>query len=128
MAGTLHQGTFFNVPLFPDEYSKHTFNITWCRLADIVDKLRGASITVYRLFRSSISRRKPLMHDQWLISWQDHCPYCDAMNDIDIDTSQGSHVTWVDCQWCCAPMVVTVTISPFDDTLESVTLGRDDDA
>lgn len=68
------------------------------------------------------------MYDQRLISWQDHCPYCDAMNDIDIDTSQGTHTTWVDCQWCCAPIVVTVTISPFDDTLESVTLGRDDDA
>ncbi|ART64759.1 CPXCG motif-containing cysteine-rich protein [Kushneria marisflavi] len=68
------------------------------------------------------------MIDQRLISWQEHCPYCDAMNDIDIDTSQGSHVTWVDCQWCCAPISVTVTISLFDDTLESVTLGRDDDA
>ena len=68
------------------------------------------------------------MLDQRLISWQDHCPYCSAMNDIDIDTSQGSHMTWVDCQWCCSPIVLAVTISPFDDSLESVTLGRDDDA
>ncbi|MFC0268812.1 CPXCG motif-containing cysteine-rich protein [Kushneria aurantia] len=67
------------------------------------------------------------MCDQWLSWQQEGCPHCGAANDIPVDISQGSHETWVDCHWCCAPIMVAITVSPLDDTLESVVLKRDDE-
>lgn len=59
--------------------------------------------------------------------WHAGCPWCGAANDIPVDKSQGSHETWHDCAFCCSPIAVAVTVSPFDDSLESVVLKRDDE-
>ncbi|MCS2608940.1 CPXCG motif-containing cysteine-rich protein [Halomonas dongshanensis] len=67
------------------------------------------------------------MYDDALIEHAFHCPYCDAALAFTIDTSQGSHVTWEDCHYCCSPIQLRVEVSPFTGELESVTTGRDDD-
>ena len=41
------------------------------------------------------------------------CPYCGALNEITIDPSGGSSQSYVeDCQVCCRPWEVQVTIDP----------------
>lgn len=67
------------------------------------------------------------MHDDALVPYDFHCPYCDSPLSFLIDTSQGSHITWEDCHQCCAPIQVAVDISPISGELESVRTGSDDD-
>lgn len=67
------------------------------------------------------------MPDDALISHEIDCPYCATPMTLLIDASQGSHTTWEDCQRCCAPIQLEVTVSPFSGKLEEVRYGRDDD-
>ncbi|WP_106478962.1 CPXCG motif-containing cysteine-rich protein [Phytohalomonas tamaricis] len=67
------------------------------------------------------------MQEQMLDEWQASCPYCGSGFTLLIDASQGDHVTYEDCRWCCCPIVVTVSVS-LDGELENVRLNRDDDA
>ncbi|SDM18356.1 Cysteine-rich CPXCG [Modicisalibacter muralis] len=67
------------------------------------------------------------MHEEMLNSLAVSCPYCGTEFDLLIDTSQESHITWEDCPRCCAPIQISVAVSPHTGELEQVTLGRDDD-
>ena len=67
------------------------------------------------------------MVDDALISYEIDCPYCATPMTLLIDTSQGSHTTWEDCQRCCAPIQLEITVSPVSGELEQVRYGRDDD-
>ncbi|MBA2778151.1 CPXCG motif-containing cysteine-rich protein [Billgrantia kenyensis] len=67
------------------------------------------------------------MHEERLDSHSVHCPYCSMPFDLLVDTSQGSHQTWEDCPYCCAPIQLRVEVSPLDDELTALTLGRDDE-
>jgi|TARA_R110002049_G_scaffold60529_2_gene162440 hypothetical protein len=80
-----------------------------------------------RVIKRSLSQRKPSMHDDALINYDFHCPYCDSPLTFLIDTSQGSHDTWEDCHQCCAPIQLQVVVSPMTGELDSVVAGRDDD-
>ncbi|MBB3191155.1 CPXCG motif-containing cysteine-rich protein [Halomonas cerina] len=67
------------------------------------------------------------MNEEDLASQPVHCPYCDTPFDLQVDPSQGSHVTWEDCPCCCAPIQLRIEVSPSSGDVESVSLGRDDD-
>ncbi len=51
--------------------------------------------------------------NEW-ISWQDHCPYCGEPVELLLDSgytdSTESLVYTEDCQVCCRPMVVTLSV------------------
>ena len=38
------------------------------------------------------------------------CPYCGEVISVSVDTSGGSDSYWEDCQVCCRPMVLAVTV------------------
>ncbi|AGA89039.1 hypothetical protein Thimo_0164 [Thioflavicoccus mobilis 8321] len=56
-----------------------------------------------------------------------HCPSCGEPLEILVDLSAGSQRYVEDCQVCCAPMVVTVTMAEGADDLPYVTLEREGD-
>ncbi len=51
--------------------------------------------------------------DEW-ISWQDHCPYCgeriELLLDAGLNDSTESLTYIEDCQVCCRPIVVMLSI------------------
>ncbi|USE36027.1 CPXCG motif-containing cysteine-rich protein [Endozoicomonas sp. SCSIO W0465] len=51
--------------------------------------------------------------DEW-ISWQDYCPYCaerlELLLDAGFTETDESLVYTEDCQVCCRPIVVTLSI------------------
>ena len=53
------------------------------------------------------------------------CPYCGERNEIVIDTSVGDQEYFEDCQVCCKPIRLCISISD-DQTMEVVALGQDD--
>ena len=54
-----------------------------------------------------------------------HCPYCGEPLEIWVDESGGAFQNYIeDCQVCCQPMMVSVTI---DDEDCSVVVRRADD-
>ena len=38
------------------------------------------------------------------------CPYCGEVISVSVDTSAGSDSYWEDCQVCCRPMVLQITV------------------
>jgi hypothetical protein len=51
-----------------------------------------------------------------LISRSAACPYCGEENEVEIDASGGSNQAYVeDCQVCCRPWEVRVTLDPDGD-------------
>ncbi|WP_372612632.1 CPXCG motif-containing cysteine-rich protein [Halomonas sp.] len=67
------------------------------------------------------------MNEEDLQSRVVRCPYCDAAFDLLVDLSQGDHVTWEDCHWCCAPIQIRIDLPVDEDEPIQLTLGRDDD-
>ena len=53
------------------------------------------------------------------------CPYCGERIELEIDCSAGSQDYIEDCQVCCRPMVVRLTIDT--DGTPHVAVFRDDD-
>nr|MDT0250640.1 CPXCG motif-containing cysteine-rich protein [Endozoicomonas sp.] len=51
--------------------------------------------------------------DEW-INWQDHCPYCGEPVELLLDsgfTDSSEPLIYIeDCQVCCRPIVVTLSI------------------
>ena len=47
------------------------------------------------------------------------CPYCNATQTLLIDVSTGDTSYVEDCQVCCQPMVIRVSVAP-DGTLQAV--------
>lgn len=51
--------------------------------------------------------------NEW-ISWQDHCPYCGEPLELLLDagyTDSSQPLIYIeDCQVCCRPMVVTLSV------------------
>jgi hypothetical protein len=39
------------------------------------------------------------------------CPYCGESQDVDVDSSAGEQAYWQDCQVCCAPILMELSIS-----------------
>lgn len=60
-----------------------------------------------------------------LESTEIQCPYCGERIELAIDCSAGSQDYIEDCQVCCRPMVVRVTIDA--DGTAHVAVFRDDD-
>ncbi len=54
------------------------------------------------------------------------CPYCGEPETVVIDCSQGSQTYVEDCQVCCRPMELTVTLDA--GGLPEVAVTRDDEA
>lgn len=54
------------------------------------------------------------------------CPWCGEPLEILVDVTGGDQCYVEDCQVCCAPMVITVTMGDVDDG-PSVTLEREGD-
>ncbi|MGH8128618.1 MAG: CPXCG motif-containing cysteine-rich protein [Gammaproteobacteria bacterium] len=55
-----------------------------------------------------------------------HCPYCGEAFDIVVDCSAGDQRYVEDCQVCCQPMELAVTL---DETgLPAVAVAREDEA
>ncbi|WP_111412867.1 CPXCG motif-containing cysteine-rich protein [Billgrantia lactosivorans] len=67
------------------------------------------------------------MHEEQLDSHPVHCPYCSMRFDLLIDVTQGSHQTWEDCPYCCAPIQLRVEVSPTTGELDALELGREDE-
>ena len=44
------------------------------------------------------------------------CPYCGEIIQVLVDTSSGTARYWEDCQVCCRPITLTVTLDLDDDT------------
>ena len=56
-----------------------------------------------------------------------HCPYCGESIDLAIDTSLASQQYVEDCQVCCRPMLVTVSIDDQSDQAVNVVVRAEND-
>ncbi|SFX70227.1 CPXCG motif-containing cysteine-rich protein [Marinospirillum alkaliphilum] len=66
------------------------------------------------------------MNEEMLWTHHDHCPYCGSPLQLAIDTSAGSHECVEDCDTCCAPINVEVSIDHSGE-VSSVYLRREND-
>nr|WP_242482495.1 CPXCG motif-containing cysteine-rich protein [Thiocystis violacea] len=55
------------------------------------------------------------------------CPWCDAPLEMEIDLTAGDRCYVEDCQICCSPILVNLTLSPTPDDDFRVTLTREGD-
>ena len=56
-----------------------------------------------------------------------HCPYCGESIDLAIDTSLASQQYVEDCQVCCRPMLVTVSIDDQSEQAVNVVVRAEND-
>ncbi len=54
------------------------------------------------------------------------CPYCGERLELDVDCTVGNQIYYEDCQVCCVPVVVEVTVDDAGD-LAGIRAHRDDD-
>jgi hypothetical protein len=54
-----------------------------------------------------------------------HCPYCGEAIEILVDGSAGSQNYFEDCQVCCRPIDITVTLDEDDEP--QVSVGTEND-
>jgi len=55
-----------------------------------------------------------------------HCPYCGERIDVAVDASAGDQQYIEDCQVCCRPIVLAVSLDPADETVRIVARREDE--
>lgn len=54
------------------------------------------------------------------------CPYCGETIEVAVDTSAGSQTYIEDCQVCCRPIVMRLTVDESDDRFGLVAVAEND--